>query len=144
MDALLDQSQAMPEFKEAVHAMLRGENQEQISFNWGAPPVKVLRVVAKILETMPEVQIEKVDIHATSGCSTFIGSATIQPGKIQVQFNWDCQWRASQMGWNNFFGEPDQIRAAHEFGYQCFKQWDVAGEGKAAPAREKVHGARRG
>ena len=38
-------------------------------------------------------------------------------------FHWDCKWRAQQQGWVDYFGFPDQTRAAREFGFDCFRSW---------------------
>ena len=139
MEELLDTSQAMPEFKESVHAMVHGENQDRITYNWGAPPVKILRVIMKILETCPQEPIEVVTLKAESGCSNFKGTAVLEPGNLQVNFDWDCRWRAEQMGWKDFFGEPDQIRAAHEFGYQCFKRFEIERPETPQVPADKIH-----
>jgi hypothetical protein len=40
-----------------------------------------------------------------------------------IEFAWDCRWRAQQQGWVDAFGFPDQIRAADEFGWNCFQHW---------------------
>lgn len=125
LDELLDASQAMPEFKEAVRDLSEGEHQDRIDYNWGAPPLKVMRVIMKILESCPREPIERVQLKGTSGCSDFTGTAIIEPGPIHIDFEWDCSWRAAQLGWKDFFGDPDQIRAAHEYDYQCFKRFDV-------------------
>jgi hypothetical protein len=46
-------------------------------------------------------------------------------------FVWDCAWRAAQEGWVDKRGNPDQVRAAREFGWQCFSVWNdlSVGEG---------------
>ena len=31
-----------------------------------------------------------------------------------VRFHWDCKWKAQQEGWSDYFGFPDQMRAARE------------------------------
>ncbi|HEX8695519.1 MAG TPA: hypothetical protein VF746_24110, partial [Longimicrobium sp.] len=60
-----------------------------------------------------------------------------------VRFVWDCKWKAEQHGWHDYFGFPDQGRAAREFGYDCFRAWveeavklkniALAGPGAAEP-----------
>ena len=35
------------------------------------------------------------------------------------------RWRAEQQGWVDAFGFPDQIRAADEFGWNCFHRWQL-------------------
>ena len=123
---LLEASEATPEFKAAARALEQGAAQDCIAYTRGAPPVKVLRVLSKILEQMPEEPIERVEIQAHSGCSNFSGSARLEPGAIVIDFDWDCRWRAEQQGWTDAFGDPDQIRAAQTYGYQCFADFRVA------------------
>jgi hypothetical protein len=41
-----------------------------------------------------------------------------------VRFYWDCKWKAQEQGWTDYFGFPDQMRAAREFGYDCFRSWN--------------------
>lgn len=137
LDELLEASRATPEFQDAVRALARGENQDRIDFNWGSPPVKVLRLITKMLEMLPREPIEKVRIKGVSGCSTFTGVATLEPGDLAIDFEWDCRWRAEQEDWRDCFGDPDQMRAAHEYGYQCFRTFNVqhAATGPATPAR---------
>lgn len=125
LDALIDNSNATLEFKAAVRELSHGESQDRIGFNSGAPAVKVMRVVMKLLEARPDLAIERVRIQGISGCSNFTGSVTIQPGGGEIDFDWDCRWQAGQIGWKDFFGDPDQIRAARELGYQCFRIFEA-------------------
>jgi hypothetical protein len=48
----------------------------------------------------------------------------VNGGELKYDFAWDCSWRARQEGWFDFWGAPDQIRAAGEFGYQCFERFE--------------------
>ena len=125
LDTLLDQSQAAPEFKDAVRALAEKKSQKRIASNFGAPPVKVLRVAMKTLEALPDLPIESLDVRGSSGCSNFTGKATVQPGGKTIDFNWDCAWRAQQEGWKDAFGDADQIRAAQTLGYQCFEKFEI-------------------
>jgi hypothetical protein len=125
LDALLDASQAAPAFKEAVRALSAKQSQARITSNFGAPPVKVLRVTMKLLEERPDLPIESLDVRGASGCSNFTGKAVAQPGPATIEFNWDCAWRAAEEGWKDAFGEPDQIRAAQTLGYQCFERFEI-------------------
>src|SRR5687767_11283464 len=108
LEQLLVDSKAAPEFKDAVRVLARSGVQDRIKFNAGSPPVKVLRLTMKILESLPEETISSLEVKGSSGCSNYIGSAVLQPGNIQIQFDWDCRWMAEQVGWKDFFGEPDQ------------------------------------
>ncbi|CAN5799333.1 hypothetical protein BH23GEM7_BH23GEM7_38130 [soil metagenome] len=122
----LDQSQATAAFREAVAHFLRtGQPSSAIQFSSRLPPVKIERALTKIIETYPDLSLERVEIDGTSGCEFFRGTATLSAGGEQrrVEFNWDCRWKAMQVGWTDYFGLPDQIRAAREFGYDCFRVW---------------------
>ena len=125
----LDRSRAADGFRAAVHDFLhRGLPNERVHFDGYAPAVKVERTLAKLLESLPELAIEAVEIDGRSGCEFFRGTATVRAAdgaELTVDFDWDCRWRAEQQGWTDFFGLPDQIRAAREFGYDCFRRWDV-------------------
>jgi len=123
LETLLEASAAAAEFKQAVRAFEKGRDSERIRFNPGAPAVKVLRAISKLLEERPDLAIENVSIDARSGCSDFIGALTANPGAREFEFVWDCKWRAEQTGWTDPLGFPDQIRAAREFGYQCFQKF---------------------
>ncbi|MBI1785797.1 hypothetical protein HYR69_11690 [Candidatus Sumerlaeota bacterium] len=126
IEELLERSAAAPGFKDAVLNLADGSPQELIRFSPGAPSVKVLRVVMKILEEWPDLPIESVYVQGSSGCSDFVGRAAVQPGGINFDFEWDCRWRAEQLGWMDAFGDPDQIRAARAYGYQCFRRIERA------------------
>jgi hypothetical protein len=123
---LLEASEATPEFKLAVAQLEQGSLQERITYTRGAPPVKILRVICKILEQLPHEPLAAVDIQAHSGCSNFTGSASLEPGGIMIDFDWDCRWRAQEQGWSDPFGDPDQIRAARTLDYQCFADFRIA------------------
>ena len=125
LDELLGASNATAEFKEAVRALEAKLPQERIRFNPGAPPVKVLRFIMKLLEARPDLPVDHLEVRGTSGCSDYRGEAFAQPGNIRIRFAWDCRWQAEQLGWRDAFGDPDQIRAARTFGYQCFQQFEV-------------------
>ena len=51
-----------------------------------------------------------MDVHTSSGVQVF-------------DFVWDCRWRAEREGYVDYFGFPDQARAAREFDWQCFQVW---------------------
>lgn len=122
----LDQSQATAAFREAVAHFLRtGQPSPAIQFSSRLPPVKIERTLTKIIEAYPDLPLERVEIDGTSGCEFFRGTATLRAAgeERRVEFNWDCRWKAMQVGWTDYFGLPDQIRAAREFGYDCFRVW---------------------
>ena len=82
-------------------------------------------MLAQLLSEESHLEIEDVSIDAWSGCSDFRGtiSVTTSEGLRTFRFRWDCSWRAEQEGWFDAFQLPDQIRAAHEFGWRCFSDW---------------------
>jgi hypothetical protein len=90
-----------------------------------SPAVKVARVLTQLFAELPEARIERVELDARSGCSDFIGTVTVHAdGSARVfDFVWDCRWKAAKEGWFDHWGEPDQIRAAREFDWQCFSTW---------------------
>jgi hypothetical protein len=124
--ALLHASSATPEFRLAVEAFARsGSTSQRVAFAPGAPVIKVERTLTKILGSYSNLPIDSVQINGTSGCDFFRGSALIRTTEDQfcVDFDWNCRWKALQVGWTDYFGYPDQTRAAREFGFDCFKSW---------------------
>lgn len=140
---LLDSSSASEPFRQSVLRLVReGRPGERISFNSQCPPVKVERAVAKALEEYPHLEIESIEVRGASGCEFFRGVMELHtPHEVRrVSFHWDCKWRAEQQGWADYFGFPDQGRAAREFGHDCFRAWNEdaveakAGAGEPVPA----------
>ncbi|HEX6069580.1 MAG TPA: hypothetical protein VFZ18_07140 [Longimicrobiaceae bacterium] len=127
LSQLLDRSQASPDFRRAVAAFL-GDSRpnDGVTFDRFSPPVKVERTLTKLLEEHPELEIERVEIDGSSGCEYYRGLLRIHTseGIRKVRFHWDCKWRALQEGWTDYFGFPDQTRAAREFGHDCFRIWE--------------------
>ena len=89
--------------------------------------MKVERTLTQLLAGAPHLEIESVEIRGTSGCEYFRGELIAQTtqGPYSVRFHWDCKWKAEQQGWTDCFGFPDQMRAAREFGFDCFRSWNV-------------------
>ena len=126
LETLIAASRAKDEFKTQVVALADGGSPDgAIRFNPQCPPVKVLRLLMKLLEVYPEKKFTEVEVQAVSGCSNFTGKVIAQPGDLKIRFNWDCRWRAEQEGLRDAFGDPNQIRAAQQFGYQCFNQFEA-------------------
>ena len=126
----LQRSRATDPFREAVGRFLRdGRACERVSFTAPSPPVKVERTLTRVLEAYPDLPIERVEIDAVSGCESFRGTATLHAAgeERRVRFHWDCRWRAELEGWHDYFGFPDQARAAREFGHDCFRTWEEVG-----------------
>lgn len=124
--ALLNRSAASAPFREALAQFLRdGRPSQRIACGPGCPPVKVERTLHKLLVEYPHLPIESIDLQASSGCEYFRGRLTVRTGSEErrVAFHWDCKWRAEQEGWRDWFGFPDQARAAREFGWDCFRAW---------------------
>ena len=124
LDDILAASSATEEFKEAVRKLERGQASPLIVRNPGSPVVKVLRLISKLLEAEPALEVKAVNVQGSSGCSDFVGSIAINDGEAKFDFVWDCSWRAKEENYTDHFGYPDQIRAAREFGYQCFQKFD--------------------
>ena len=108
-----------------------------------APAIKVQRLLAHLLATEPHLDIEGISIDGYSGCSDFRGVVEVQTadGPYRFEFVWDCRWRAEQEGWTDYFGFPDQIRAAQEYGWRCFHQWRAV-EPESLPADAQLSIAR--
>lgn len=124
LDDLLDSSSATESFKEALRSLEAGVPSELVKCNPGSPPVKVLRLIMRLLESHPEIPLESIAVEGVSGCSDYVGVAVAEPGAMRFEFEWNCLWRAEQQGWVDAFGDPDQIRAAQTFGYQCFRRFE--------------------
>lgn len=123
---LLERSRASAEFRSAITAFLSDRRpNDGVTFDRFSPPVKVERTLTKMLEEHPELEIERVEIDGASGCEYYRGDLRIHTarGVRNVRFHWDCKWRAAEEGWTDYFGFPDQIRAAREFGHDCFRTW---------------------
>ena len=103
-----------------------GRPSERISFDRLSPPVKVERAITKALVEYPDLAIESIEIRGSSGCEFFRGTAILRTATEErhVRFVWDCKWKAEEQGWRDYFGFPDQARAAREFGWDCFRTWE--------------------
>lgn len=126
---LLARSAATPEFRDAVETFLHdGRPSERVHFGPYAPPVKVARTLAQLLVASPELPVERVEIDGASGCEFFRGAMRVvtAEGERRVRFHWDCRWKAIQNGWTDYFGFPDQIRAARECDHDCFRVWEAS------------------
>lgn len=137
LQTYLQRSRATDAFKDAVASFAReGRPNERLAFDAYSPPVKVQRTLTKLLEQHPELEIERVEIRGASGCEFFRGEiVAVTAGEPRrIRFHWDCKWKAVQQGWTDYFGFPDQIRAAREFGWDCFRTWEPeeAGEPQSA------------
>ena len=124
---LMSHSRATESFKADVRAYAGHQPASRVTTARHVPRVKVLRVLAQLFETSPELEIERAHIDAASGCADFRGVLTVETpqGSRAYEFVWDCHWRALEEGWTDAFGLPDQIRAAREFGHRCFQRWSV-------------------
>ena len=122
---ILSRSCASERFKTDIVAFASREEAPSITLTRNVPRIKVIRLVNHLLHTHPEWAIERLHVDARSGCSDFVGTVTVEgAGESRAfEFAWDCRWRAEQEGWVDAFGFPDQIRAADEFGWNCFQHW---------------------
>ena len=124
---LLAASRASDEFKADIARYADGLPADRIRTLRHAPRIKVLRLLSQLLHAEPRLDVERVMIDAWSGCSDFRGIITVTASDTVTafRFHWDCSWRAEQEGWYDAFQLPDQIRAAHEFGWRCFAVWET-------------------
>jgi hypothetical protein len=123
---LIATARASEAFKADVLRFAEGLPADRIRTVRHAPRVKVLRLLTQLLHAEPHLEIERVSIDAWSGCSDFRGTITVTTTDAvsAFRFRWDCSWRAEQEGWFDAFQLPDQIRAAHIFGWRCFSHWE--------------------
>lgn len=124
---VLERSNVTPEFRAAVRQFLKDRRDNpRIRFDAGCPNVKVERLLVQALQAYPDLSIDSVAVEARSGCEFFRGDLRIEADgdTRQVRFEWNCRWRAEEMGWTDAFGFADQARAAREFGHDCFREWE--------------------
>ena len=116
IEHILGASSATEDFKRDVRALAATGHAPRIIVLPRAPRIKVLRVIAQLLSTEPALEVEAIRVRGASGCADFTGVVDVEAGGtiIGFEFTWDCQWRASEEGWIDCFGFPDQIRAADE------------------------------
>jgi hypothetical protein len=128
LEQILSNSKAAETFKKSVRSYCEHGDAEHIHIEGFAPPVKVRRLLAHMLEVEPHLPIERVTLRGRSGCSDFVGTVAVQTRTEThvYEFVWDCRWRAEQEGWTDYFGFPDQMRAAREFDWRCFEHWRKA------------------
>jgi len=126
MDSLVHTSRATNDFKTDLMSFLSGAPADRVKVESYVPRVKVRRVLAQLLSVEPSLEIEQVVIRGSSGCSDFVGSVAVQTssGAHVFDFTWCCRWRAESEGYVDYFGFPDQMRAAQEFDWRCFQRWE--------------------
>ena len=126
MEIAVKTSRATAHFKADVLSFLSGERVERVKLESHLPRVKVRRLLSQLLHAEPELEIERIVVRGMSGCSDFVGSVDVQAssGPAVFDFVWCCRWRAENEGYLDYFGFPDQMRAAAEFDWQCFRRWE--------------------
>ena len=124
---ILTRSCATDRFKSDIIAFASRADVPSITLVRAVPRIKVVRLITQLLHAHPEWVIDRVQVDGRSGCSDFVGTAVVEGGGQSrlIRFAWDCRWRAEQEGWLDPFGFPDQIRAADEFGWNCFHHWQL-------------------
>ena len=127
LDELLDASAADDAFKADVRAFAGHTTARRVLVEHPAPRVKALRVIAMLLWAEPTLRVERVRISAWSGCSDYRGEivAGTADGERTWDFVWDCRWRAEREALLTTWGYPDQVRAAREWGWDCFARWEA-------------------
>src|SRR5687767_6108045 len=126
METVIEASRATHDFKDAVACFVAGDRTERVRLETYVPRVKVRRLLTQLLTAEPSLEIEHVVIRGMSGCSDFVGSVDVQTtsGSHVFDFVWCCRWRAENEGYVDYFGFPDQSRAAQEFDWRCFRRWE--------------------
>jgi hypothetical protein len=140
MEPIIAASRASEAFKNEVQSFVAGGQAEAVVIQGFVPRVKVERVLAQLLASEPELPIERVVVHGRSGCSDFTGKVVVHTGSESrvYSFSWCCRWRAEQEGWTDYFGFPDQQRAAREYGWRCFRRWELAETMQPAAAERQL------
>lgn len=133
---MLAQSRAADPFKADVRTFCAQGDAPRIRVDGYIPPVKVERLIKQILAAEPELPIEQISVRGASGCSDFVGTVVARTvsGTLVFDFAWCCRWRALEEGWTDYFGFPDQIRAAQEFDWRCFRTWTKRAEPHGGPS----------
>lgn len=134
LDPLLAASRATTAFRADLEYYAARQPAERISVAGANPRVKVLRVIAQLLHAEPTLAIDRVRLHAVSGCAEYVGSIDVTElsgATHRFAFAWNCEWKARELGYVDGFGFPDQIRAAQEFGWQCFERWTRENDAEA-------------
>jgi hypothetical protein len=126
MDTVVHESRATNRFKSDLASYLAGGRATRVKVQSFVPRVKVRRLLAQLLSAEAALEIEKVVIRGVSGCSDFVGTVDVETTSDTHAFDfvWCCRWRAEQEGYVDYFGFPDQVRAAQEFDWQCFQSWE--------------------
>ena len=136
LDTCFAASAATPAFQADVQAYADFREAPRIVVLRAAPRIKVLRVITHLVAAHPDLAVDRVRIEGISGCADYRGTVTAEvsdAGPRMFAFVWDCGWRAAREGWMDARGNPDQVRAAREFGWQCFSLWtEDGGQGFAA------------
>ena len=122
---LLTESRATDSFKSDVIRFIETGHAERLEVQGYAPRVKVTRLLKQVLASHPDLDIDQLKIEGQSGCSDFAGKVEVATASDRktFEFVWCCRWRAVEEGWLDYFGFPDQMRAAREFDWRCFRVW---------------------
>lgn len=130
---LLTESRASDPFKTDVVRFVETGAADRLRILGYAPRSKVTRLLKHVLASHPDLDIEHLSVEGRSGCSDFVGTvqvATASETRV-FSFVWCCRWRAEQEGWTDYFGFPDQMRAAREYDWRCFRVWEEQSEPSA-------------
>jgi hypothetical protein len=140
LEHILAESAATDHFRADVRTFMKTGAARRVETEPFAPRIKVLRLIAQLLATESDLRVDAIRIDAASGCSDFVGAVDVacEDGTRRFEFAWDCRWRAQQEGWTDCFGFPDQIRAAQEFEWRCFRVWREVEQSTVAAEEEGV------
>ena len=137
-ESLLAASRATHAFRTDLAAFASREPADRIRVVGPSPRVKVLRAIAQLLHAEPSISVDRVEVQAVSGCADFVGTLSVTDAagtSHAFEFEWNCEWKARTLGYVDGFGFPDQIRAAQEFGWDCFERWTSRATASAELAR---------
>jgi hypothetical protein len=126
---LLATSRATAAFRSDLESYIARQPADRISAAPHNPRVKVLRAIAQLLHAEPQLAVDSVRVTGVSGCAEYSGTLSARDAQnvaYDFAFEWNCEWKARQLGWFDGFGFPDQIRAAQEFEWRCFSHWAPA------------------
>jgi hypothetical protein len=126
MQTLISTSRATLDFKSDIQSFLSGSASQRVKVESHVPRVKVRRLLTQLLASEATLEIDRVTIRGSSGCSDFVGSVDVETGSETHTFDfvWCCRWKAEREGYLDCFGFPDQMRAALEFDWRCFQRWE--------------------
>jgi hypothetical protein len=127
LEEILARSRATASFKAQVRDYHLDLDAPSIRVSGRVPTIKVRRLLKQLLSREKDLTVEAISLTASSGCSDFAGTLHVDAAQHEprvIEFEWCCRWKAAELGWVDHFGLPDQIRAARELDWRCFRSWE--------------------